>query len=216
MTAKEYRDKEAITDANFWNGNEIDFDAIYEFAEDYHNAHHEESQSVSGRADKVLDYLLHHVEDFGDAKYTRTGELQCVGHLSYGCVNMAVAMNVIKIMEGKKVENVKSSYKEWKQLGYDALLAPVNVRWIPLTEKEPEEGFEVLLYNKNWINEDWNPKGVRVGYLGGVGGWISAYWCNYHDDYHTRTSDEDDKQFEDYKAENQVPTHWMEIPACVG
>ena len=38
MTAKEYRDKEAITDANFWDGNEIDFDAIYEFAEDYHKA----------------------------------------------------------------------------------------------------------------------------------------------------------------------------------
>jgi len=38
MTAKEYRDKEAITDANFWNGNEIDFDTIYEFAEDYHKA----------------------------------------------------------------------------------------------------------------------------------------------------------------------------------
>ena len=95
-------------------------------------------------------------------------------------------------------------------MGYDTVLAPVNMRWIPLTEKEPEEGFEVLLYNKNWINEDWNPKGVRVGYLDGVGGWISAYWCNYHDDYHTRTSDEDDKQFEDYKAENQIPTHWME------
>ena len=101
-------------------------------------------------------------------------------------------------------------------MGYDTLLASVNVRWIPLTEKEPEEGFEVLLYNKNWINDDWNPKGVRIGYKDGVCGWISAYWCNYHDDYHTRTSDEDDKQFEDYKAENQVPTHWIEIPLCVG
>ena len=35
MTAEEFRDKEAITDANFWNGNEIDFDAIFEFAEAY-------------------------------------------------------------------------------------------------------------------------------------------------------------------------------------
>ena len=37
MTAKEYRDKEAITDAN-WNGDKIDFDAIYEFANDYHKS----------------------------------------------------------------------------------------------------------------------------------------------------------------------------------
>jgi len=38
MTAKEYRDKEAITSANFWDGDEIDFHMIYEFAEDYHQA----------------------------------------------------------------------------------------------------------------------------------------------------------------------------------
>lgn len=37
MTAKEYREKEQITDANFWNGCEIDFNMIYEFAEEYHN-----------------------------------------------------------------------------------------------------------------------------------------------------------------------------------
>lgn len=38
MTAKEYRDKEAITDANFWDGDEIDFNMVYEFAEDYHKS----------------------------------------------------------------------------------------------------------------------------------------------------------------------------------
>lgn len=61
--------------------------------------------------DKALKYALNHIEDFGEAKYTRTGELNCVGHLSYSCVNMAVLMNVIKIMEGKEVINDKSSYK---------------------------------------------------------------------------------------------------------
>jgi|14_taG_2_1085336.scaffolds.fasta_scaffold44449_3 hypothetical protein len=38
MNAEEYREKEGFTDANFWTGSEIDFDSIYEFAEDYHNA----------------------------------------------------------------------------------------------------------------------------------------------------------------------------------
>ena len=37
MTAKEYREKEQITDANFWDGDEIDFNMVYEFAEDYHS-----------------------------------------------------------------------------------------------------------------------------------------------------------------------------------
>lgn len=59
---------------------------------------------------KAIEYLINHVEDFGEAKYTRTGELNCVGHLAYNCVNMAVAFNVIKIMEGKEVINVKASY----------------------------------------------------------------------------------------------------------
>ena len=85
------------------------------------------------------------------------------------------------------------------------------MRWIKVSEKLPTPGTEVLLYNEKWINEDFNPKGIRIGFRDDVSGWISAYWCNYHDDYHTRTSDEDDLQFVDSKAENQVPTHWMEI-----
>lgn len=35
MKAKEYRDRNNITSSNFWNGDEIDFNMIYEFAEDY-------------------------------------------------------------------------------------------------------------------------------------------------------------------------------------
>jgi len=96
------------------------------------------------------------------------------------------------------------------------VLAPVIAGWISLDKQQPEEGFEVLLFNAKWKNEDWNPKGIRIGYKDGIGGWISAYWCNYHDDYHTRNSEEDDKTFTDFKAENQIPTHWMEIPPCVG
>lgn len=56
------------------------------------------------------------------------------------------------------------------------------------------------------------PQGIRIGFLDDLSGWTSAYWCNYHDEYHTRTSDEDDEQFEDYKAVNQIPTHWMPLP----
>jgi hypothetical protein len=77
---------------------------------------------------------------------------------------------------------------------------------------KPEPGEEVLLYNEKWISDD-NPKGIRVGFWCDVQGWVSAYWCNYHDEYHTRVSSEDDVKFEDSKAENQIPTHWMSIEA---
>lgn len=81
-----------------------------------------------------------------------------------------------------------------------------------ITEFEsPSEGTEVIGFSPGWIDEDFNPNGTRVCFLGGDG-WISAYWCNYHDEYHTRDSVEDNEQFADSKAENQIPTHWMPIP----
>ena len=45
MKAKEHREKEGITDGNFWDGNEIDFNMIYEFAEEYHKAEVEDKIS---------------------------------------------------------------------------------------------------------------------------------------------------------------------------
>lgn len=91
---------------------------------------------------------------------------------------------------------------------------PSNTSWIKVSDELPERGVEIQLFNKLWINEDFNPLGIRFGFLDDVSGWVSAYWCNYHDSYHTRTSDEDDKTFEDFKAENQIPTHWKYNTPC--
>lgn len=64
------------------------------------------------RQKKAIKYAVEHVEDFGEEKYKRTGDTQSIGRLAYSCVNMAVVMNIIKIMEGKEVEPVKSSHIE--------------------------------------------------------------------------------------------------------
>lgn len=84
-------------------------------------------------------------------------------------------------------------------------------RLIDVKKDIPVLGVEVILYNEKWKNEDYNPNGYRIGFLDDVSGWTSAYWCNHHDSYHTRTSDEDNNQFEDYKSETQIPTHWFYI-----
>lgn len=94
-------------------------------------------------------------------------------------------------------------YIDWANLG-----AREAQRFIPLEEDLPPGGVEVLLQNDKWKNEDDNPEGIRSGFLVSDGTWVSSYWCNYHDEYHTRSSNEDDDQFEDSKAENQIPTHW--------
>lgn len=84
------------------------------------------------------------------------------------------------------------------------------MNWIAIKDKEPEIGIEVLFYNEKWVDEDFNPNGVRIGFRDDIC-YTSAYWCNYHEDYHTRTSDEDNDQFELAKAIDQIPTHWMVI-----
>jgi len=53
--------------------------------------------------EKAIEHVLKHIEDFGVTKYIRTNELNCVGKLAYNCVNLAVVMDVIKIMEGKDI-----------------------------------------------------------------------------------------------------------------
>jgi len=83
--------------------------------------------------------------------------------------------------------------------------------WISVTEELPKKGIEILLQNDHWINEDFNPKGERFGFLSDLG-WHSVYFCNNCDEYHTRVSFEDDPvHFEDFKGENQIPTKWRPI-----
>lgn len=69
--------------------------------------------------------------------------------------------------------------------------------WKPYNVDEIEECKEVLAYSPKWINEDFNPTGVRIGFVTD-GEFISAVWNNYHDTYDA----EDDIQ----------PVAYMEIP----
>lgn len=50
----------------------------------------------------------------------------------------------------------------------------------------PEHGIEVLGYSDQWVDEDYNKKGVRICFHND-GNWISTYWNNIHDCYETDT-----------------------------
>ena len=83
-------------------------------------------------------------------------------------------------------------------------------------------GEEVIAFNKEWINSDFNPNGTRIGFLQDDG-FVSATWNDEQDCYDTCSEEGDDyykgvsgipradeyhKQF----AKPNMPTHWMEIP----
>lgn len=62
----------------------------------------------------------------------------------------------------------------------------------------PEFGVEVIAFSPEWIDEDFNPKGIRIGFFDGDGSFVSAKWIDYQDSY---TEDN-----------TVMPTHYMDIP----
>jgi len=75
------------------------------------------------------------------------------------------------------------------------------MEWILVKDKLPlfEEDDWVLGYSKEWINEDFNPRGIRICCIYGNGEqWCSANWFDYQDYFKTDL--------------DTCPTHWMKIP----
>ena len=54
------------------------------------------------------------------------------------------------------------------------------MEWNKVSEKELPFGKEVIAFNKEWINSDFNPNGTRIGFLQDDG-FISATWDGEQD-----------------------------------
>ncbi|CAL2106695.1 conserved hypothetical protein [Tenacibaculum sp. 190524A02b] len=75
------------------------------------------------------------------------------------------------------------------------------MNWIKIDKSiETNYDFEIIGYNTDWIDEDFNPEGTRACFQNDSGekGWCSAKWNNSHDCY--------DADFD------TAPTHIMMIP----
>ena len=103
--------------------------------------------------------------------------------------------------------------------------------WIKIDADHPlPYGQEVIGYNKEWVHEDFNPSGTRIGFLNDIG-FISAKWVNDQDCYVTCSEEGDDyevfqvlpdgtrKTYCKYEYGNAIegylpnmPTHFMLIP----
>lgn len=103
--------------------------------------------------------------------------------------------------------------------------------WIKIDADHPlPDGQEVIGYNKEWVHEDFNPSGTRIGFLSDIG-FHSAKWVNDQDRYTTCSEEGDDYEIYEIlpdgtrktwcKCENgediegylpNMPTHFMLIP----
>ena len=91
-----------------------------------------------------------------------------------------------------------------------------EIPWIKWEDEKPEEGIEIIAYNKHWIDEDFNPNGTRIGFLRDDI-FVSAYWWDYQDCYMTIDRDicnENPTFYADHIG-NTEPEYWFPIPRFV-
>lgn len=74
----------------------------------------------------------------------------------------------------------------------------IAASWNRTTDKLPPHSKPVIGYSSKWVDEDFNPKGVRECFLTGDGTeWVTALWIDYQDTY-SRCDD--------------GPEYWCEYP----
>lgn len=76
-------------------------------------------------------------------------------------------------------DETKTRNIEW--LSRTTLPAQVEGEWINAGKDLPPNCTIVDGWNKNWIDEDFNPEGIRECFLQDKGGWVSARWNAQHD-----------------------------------
>lgn len=84
--------------------------------------------------------------------------------------------------------------------------------YIDYNEQKPSDGVEVICFNPAWINEDFNPKGLRIGFKNDDD-FVTAHYWNYQDCYITISHSECDNNeaFSEQIKNNIEPTHWKPI-----
>lgn len=87
------------------------------------------------------------------------------------------------------------------------------MNWRKFSEKKPPIGQEVLAYNKAWVDEDFNPKGVRIGFYDGEEDFTSAHYWSRQDCYMTISHSEcdDNQAFSEQIKNNIEPELWAPL-----
>lgn len=75
------------------------------------------------------------------------------------------------------------------------------LRWRDVNIELPPIDKEVIAKSAKWIDEDFNPRGIRVGFMTDHG-FISAKWVDYHNCYIEKRSEDNT---------NEMPTHWRPV-----
>ena len=96
--------------------------------------------------------------------------------------------------------------------------------WHKFSDEKPPKGVPVIAHHHLWVNEDFNPQGIREGFLmdnlaedANVCDYdfCSAHWWDYQDCYVTISKIEiegREQEFSDEIKNSIIPEYWIEIP----
>ena len=116
----------------------------------------------------------------------------------------------------KKIQKKAEGFGKLAPVFLEGAKFALENRYINYQEQKPPFGVEVVAYHHKWVDEDFNPNGTRVGFLGGDG-FISAFWWDYQDCYETISKPhcESDKDFYRSHIDNTEPEFWFPIPKFI-
>ena len=75
--------------------------------------------------------------------------------------------------------------------------------WYRFKDKKPPVGVEVDFYNKHWVCPDFNPNGIRSGFLTDEVYVFLALWVDHQDTYTNLVIN---------PLSPDYPTHWQPKP----
>lgn len=116
----------------------------------------------------------------------------------------------------EKIQKKAEGYGKLASVFLEGAEFALENRYINYQEQKPPFGVEVVAYHHKWVDEDFNPNGTRVGFLGDEG-FISAFWWDYQDCYETisKLNCESNRNFYRSHIDNTEPEFWFPIPKFV-
>lgn len=122
-----------------------------------------------------------------DSSLTQYSITECkyIPHKKVGSFGCAVQCKHSKM--NKDDDKIYCSFKSDNNINNANKITGMN--WIKYKERKPPMGKMVLAHHKDWIMEDENPKGIRIGFQDlsndDNGDFISAHYWDYQDCFMT-------------------------------
>lgn len=116
----------------------------------------------------------------------------------------------------EKIQNKAEGFGKLDSVFVEGANFALNNMYINYQEQKPPIGVEVIAYNHKWVDEDFNPNGIRIGFLSDDG-FTSAFWWDEQDCYETisKLHCEDDEDFFERHIDNTEPEFWFPIPKFI-